>query len=158
MKQIETMNPSSEELLADFKHEHIRFQFYHYSIEPRLRLTAGDARWAPAVDCYDTSDLVVIEVDLAGVVSDEVQIRFGRGSVDLSGYRQEATERTPRYYHVMEIERGKFERIIELPSAVDCKKAEATFENGMLILRLPKIYGSPFAGCSPAGSIKDFDE
>lgn len=158
MKRIETMNPSSDELLADFKHEHIRFQFYHYSVGPRPRLTSGDARWTPAVDCYDTTDLVVIEVDLAGVTSDEVQVRFGIDTVSISGNRQEATEKSTRYYHVMEIERGKFERVIELPTAVDCKRAEATFDNGMLILRLPKVYGSPFAGCRPAGSIKDFDE
>jgi len=158
MKRIETMNPSSEELLADFKHEHIRFQFYHFQGGPRPRLTSIDSRWSPAVDCYVIPGSVIIEFELAGVAPGEVQIHFSSRAVQISGKRQESIEETDRRYHVMEIERGKFERIVDLPATVDCKKAEASFENGMMILTLPRVYGNPFTGCSPAGSIEDFDE
>jgi HSP20 family protein len=100
----------------------------------------------------------MIEFDLAGVAPGEVQIRFSSRAVQITGERQESSESATRRYHIMEIERGKFERIIELPATVDCKKADAIFENGMMTLTLPRIFGSPFAGCNPSGSIKDFDE
>jgi HSP20 family molecular chaperone IbpA len=158
MKRIETFSPSPESLLADFKREHIRFQFYHFQGTIRPHLAAGDAVWTPPIDCYDTPLEVVIEMNLAGLASGEVQIRFGSHTIQISGERRESAEEAPRRYHILEIERGKFERTIELPVAIDCKLAEATFESGMLCLRIPRVFGNPFAGCGSAGSIKDFDE
>jgi HSP20 family molecular chaperone IbpA len=144
--------------LADFKREHIRFQFYHFQGTIRPHLAAGDAVWTPPVDCYDTPHEVVIEMNLAGLTIGGIQVRFGAHSVQISGERSECVEEETRRYHILEIERGKFERTIDLPAYVDCKLAEATFDNGMLCLRIPLVYGSPFAGCGSAGSIKDFDE
>lgn len=158
MNQTDNHDPLDEVLLADHQHEHIRFQFYHYQGGPRPHLTVDDTAWTPAVDCYDTHDSVVIELNLAGMDAGEVQVRFGSRAVYVSGVRAESAETDTRCYHVMEIERGKFARSIDLPAAVDCKQAEAKFEKGMLIIRLPRVSGSPFAGCSSAGSIKDFDE
>ena len=158
MNRNKSHDPLDEVLLADPKHEHIRFQFHQSHVGPRPHITADDTAWTPAVDCYNTSDAVVIELNLAGIDAGAVQVRFGVKAVYITGVRAESTEAETRCYHVMEIERGKFVRTIDLPVAVDCNKAEAKFEKGMLILRLPRVSGSPFAACSSAGSIRDFDE
>ena len=90
MKRHEFENPSPESLLADFKREHIRFQFYHFQGTIRPHFAAGDATWTPPVDCYDTPHEVVIEMNLAGLASGEVQVRFGPRTVQISGERRES--------------------------------------------------------------------
>lgn len=46
-------------------------------------------------------------------------------------------------YHVMERAYGAFQRSIPLPRNVDTDKAKASYKNGVLTVRLPKVGGKP---------------
>ena len=98
---------------------------------------AGQAGFPPA-DLHVTEDDVVVHLAIPGVKPDEVNVSVTGDTVTISGEvkREQRSERTQTHYE--EIWRGRFQRSFQLPIQVDANKAEATFENGVLTLTLPK--------------------
>jgi HSP20 family protein len=90
------------------------------------------------VDVSTTDDELVVEASLPGAKPEEVDITVEAGTLTI-GY-QSATERKENKgdYLVQEIRRGSFSRSITLPNGLEPDKASATFENGILRLRIPK--------------------
>ena len=140
MVQSDTLTSLEEPKLAG-KGESVRFQFYHYYTGPRPTLASGSMSWTPPVDLYETAEELVLEVDLAGIEPDNVQIQVSEKLVSLQGTREETQETAIRCYEIMEIERGTFERAVELPGPVDTDSARATYHDGVLVLRMRKISG-----------------
>jgi HSP20 family protein len=104
-------------------------------------LRPGDSRggtWLPAVDVYDTKDAVVLKADLAGLKPEDVQLDLEENVLTLSGERH--AEEPPEGDRYFRVERavGKFERSIALPLGIRADEVEATFEDGVLTVRLPK--------------------
>jgi HSP20 family molecular chaperone IbpA len=128
---------------------HVRFHFHQVSVSTRSSLSAGTPHWVPSIDLYETEHEIVLEVCLAGVPSDEIHIQFTGREVHLSGTRREAAEEGPRSYCVMEIERGRFLRSIELPASILPDSVRASFADGLLSLRATKRSGS-MHGCRRA--------
>lgn len=98
--------------------------------------------WQPATNVYESPDIYLVCVDLAGVDEHEVDVEVrDQRRVVLQGRRPrpspaDAPERLS--IHVMEIDEGPFRREIELPVAVDVDAVEATYQRGYLWIRLPK--------------------
>ncbi len=94
----------------------------------------------PLVDIYEQSDAIVLEADLPGVEPSEVAVRLVDNQVTIEGRRGQRGE-GQEAGHYLRMERcfEDFRRIIHLPSAVDPQKAEASYRQGVLILRFPKI-------------------
>lgn len=97
--------------------------------------------WEPAVDIYDTTDAIVIIVELAGIKIDDLTIIVDRERLAIKGERKTIGIGTKRTYYQMEIASGPFERIISLPAAIDPAKTKATYSNGIVEIKLPKIEG-----------------
>ncbi len=96
------------------------------------------AVWAPRVDLSETDEAYFIHLDLPGLKKDEVEINFHEGTLSVSGERQaESTEENRKFVRV-ERSYGRFYRAFTLPQAVNEKKIEATFEDGVLNVRVPK--------------------
>ncbi len=94
----------------------------------------------PLVDIYEQSDAVVLEADLPGVEPAEVGVRLVDNQVTIEGRRGQRGE-GQEAGHYLRMERcfEDFRRTIHLPFAVDPQKAEASYRQGVLILRFPKI-------------------
>lgn len=92
----------------------------------------------PPVDIYATDDDIVIEMAAPGLDPNNVNISVTGNAVTVSGEvkREQRNQRGQSY--VEEIWEGRFERAFTLPMPVDSGKADASFENGILRLRLPK--------------------
>jgi HSP20 family protein len=90
------------------------------------------------VDVSMTADELVVEAQLPGIDPDEVDITVENGRLTIRG--ETASERSEEDgdFLVREIRRGGFNRSIGLPNGVEPDKASATFENGILTLRIPK--------------------
>ena len=90
------------------------------------------------VDVYETDDEVTVKASLPGVQPDDVEISVTGNKLTIKGKSSEESEETGSTYHRQELRRGAFYRALRLPSRVDADQADATFENGVLSLRLPK--------------------
>jgi HSP20 family protein len=92
---------------------------------------------AMALDIAMTSDALVIEASLPGVKPDDVEITVAEGTLTIRGEtRAERREEGELLLH--EIRRGVVARAVSLPSGLEPDRTEATFDNGILTLRIPK--------------------
>jgi HSP20 family protein len=107
---------------------------------PGQQLTSGTtpAAWAPAVDISERKDAYLVAVELPGVKADQVEITFEDGLLTIQGERHfahdsadEKMHRTERYY-------GAFRRSITLPNHVEADKIEASAQDGVLQIMVPK--------------------
>jgi HSP20 family protein len=108
-------------------------------VRPRgaLAATGTDASVLP-LDITTNTDALVVEAALPGVRPDAVEITVEDGTLTIRG--SSATERRENEgdHVVQEIRRGEFSRSISLPTGLEPDKAEATFEDGILTLRIPR--------------------
>ena len=101
-------------------------------------------KWEPApaqlpIDLYETDDAVVVTASLPGVTSEDVQVSVIGRVLTIKGETKTATDETEGNYYHQERRAGAFQRVITLPTRVVADKAEATFEDGVLKLELPKV-------------------
>lgn len=109
------------------------------ALQERLdRLTeAGDTGWTPPVDLYETVDRYVLTAELPGLSRDDIEIRFLDGQLHLQGQRP--SPRVPcEQYHRVERGHGPFLRRFALPAAVDAERIDATLDDGVLTITIPK--------------------
>ena len=98
-----------------------------------------NGNWSlPAVDMYQTDDEIVVKAALPGIKPDAVQINVTGDVLNLKAEVDEEEETKDKAWHIREQRWSKLERSITLPTAVKADKAKADFENGVLIVTLPK--------------------
>ncbi len=93
--------------------------------------------WSPPTDVYETEESCVIKMEIAGMRDEDFEVAFENNILMISGNRLDLNER--RAYHQMEIRFGKFEIAVELPMVVDIEKATAGYQDGFLVVVLPKV-------------------
>ncbi len=102
-------------------------------------LSAANRNWEiPAVDMYQTENEVIVKAALPGVKAEETQISVADGVLTIKGEVKQESETKEKAYHIREQRWGSFERVLALPTDVVADKAKAEFENGVLIVTLPK--------------------
>jgi HSP20 family protein len=96
----------------------------------------GEGQMVP-VDVRATNDEVVVEAILPGVKPEEVEITMEGNTLTIAG---DTTSMIPAREGLLlqEIRRGRFVRALSLPEGLEPDKAVATFEDGVLTLRIPK--------------------
>jgi len=101
-------------------------------------LTIRDGWSAPAIDMYQTDDEIVVKASLPGVKADDVQINVSGEVLTIKGESKQMEEKNEKSWHMREQRWGSFERSVALPTEVVSDKAKAEFENGILVITLPK--------------------
>jgi HSP20 family protein len=94
--------------------------------------------WAPALDISERKDAYLVMVELPGVEPDDLQITMEDGLLTIQGERQFTSESSEQQFHRVERRYGAFRRSITLPAQVQAEQIEATFDNGMLEIVVPK--------------------
>lgn len=96
----------------------------------------GEGQMVP-VDVRATNDEVVVEAILPGVKPEEVEITMEGNTLTIAG---DTSSMIPAREGLLlqEIRRGRFVRTLTLPDGLEPDKAVATFEDGVLTLRIPK--------------------
>jgi len=103
-----------------------------------LRGANGSTELTFPVDVSDAGEALTVKAVLPGIKPDDVEITVSDGVLTIRGEtRQETTAEKENYYH-REIRYGAFSRSIALPSGVSQEQAEASFEDGILTVTLPK--------------------
>lgn len=96
------------------------------------------ATWAPVVDVREEDRALIFEFELPGLRPEQVEITSDNGVLTVRGdKREERTENEGRQ-HIVERTYGAFSRSFQLPQGVDEERIEASFENGVLTVRVPK--------------------
>ena len=94
--------------------------------------------WVPSVDVFETPESIVLKADLPDVKKDEVDISIENNLLTIKGARKMEKEVAEKDFYRVERSYGSFSRSFTLPPIVAGDKAEASFENGVLTLTLPK--------------------
>jgi HSP20 family protein len=94
--------------------------------------------WAPALDISERKDAYLVTVELPGVAPDDFQITMEDGLLTIQGERQFAQESSEQQFHRVERRYGAFRRSITLPAQVQADQIEASFDNGVLEIMVPK--------------------
>jgi len=106
----------------------------------RLAGSMGAERlWAPVGDLYETKDDLVVTLELPGVREKDVTVSITGDLLTVKGERKFEREIKNESYHRLERAFGKFERSIQLPMPVQSDKVKATYRDGVLEIKLPKV-------------------
>jgi HSP20 family protein len=91
-----------------------------------------------AIDMYETKDDVLVKATLPGVKSEDVDLSITGDTLTIRGEMKEEKESNAGNYIRRERRYGEFARSIELPSGLQTDKTDASFENGVLTIQIPK--------------------
>ncbi len=95
--------------------------------------------WAPALDISERKDAYLITVEVAGIEADDLQITMEDGLLTIQGERQFAQESSEQQFHRVERRYGAFRRSITLPAHVMAEGIQASADNGVLQILVPKM-------------------
>lgn len=90
------------------------------------------------IDVLEHGDAFVVKASLPGVKPDDVDVQVQQNVLLITGQHQEEPERQQGRYYLAERRTGRFSRAIALPVPVDATACDATYEDGVLTLTLPK--------------------
>ena len=95
-------------------------------------------RWIPAMDLVEAGDHYVLHADLPGVSEQDINIELDAGVLKISGERNASSTEEKNGYRRIERSYGSFSRSLTLPDGVDANAVEASYDNGVLEVRIPK--------------------
>ena len=127
------MNYRSNNLLPVYKDfESMMDRFFKQDSE--------ESAFLPAVNFAEDKDGYVLSAELPGVKLEDIELRMDKGVLTLSGEKKsdhEEKDEDRKYYRV-ESRYGKFVRKVRLPDTVDSESIKASFEDGVLKIRIKK--------------------
>ena len=95
--------------------------------------------WTPQMDIFETPEEIMIWAEISGVEKDDLDLEINSRAVKVSGIRREMSRVSNGTYRLAEIQYGRFERILYLPSPVDTDVVSSSYANGMLKVRIAKL-------------------
>jgi HSP20 family protein len=99
------------------------------------RMVTG--RSLPAINIWEEGDNFYVEAEVPGLKAENLEITVIGDELTLKGERA-ADERVEPTYHRRERGAGSFSRSVKLPSEVNSERVEASLNDGVLLLTLPK--------------------
>jgi HSP20 family protein len=93
--------------------------------------------WQPHVDVYESESAFVVVVELAGVPVEKVEISVSDRKLRISGVRLPQFRGRANQFYRLEVAYGPFERVVELPGAIEVQGAEAQARDGLVEIVLP---------------------
>lgn len=106
-----------------------------------LGKTAAQPSWVPELDAWETEAEYVVQLDLPGVNPEKVDINFEKNTLSIRGERERgivAPEKGELRVFFAERDWGTFTRSLRFPQHVAGENITATFDAGVLTIRIPK--------------------
>lgn len=95
--------------------------------------------WYPAVNFSETKEDFIINAELPGMKAKDVDIDIPGDYLIIKGNKKEEREEKNKNHHCIERYTGSFRQAFHLSSMVECDRAEAKFDKGILKIALPKV-------------------
>lgn len=102
------------------------------------RLRAFGEGLGLAVDLAETEEAFVVRTSIPGVKPDDLEITLAENVLTIKGETKAEEDIKEEQYHIRERRFGSFSRSVSLPGPVDADAVEATYENGVLTVRVAK--------------------
>lgn len=134
MTQLVRFSPSAE--LRRFQRE-MDSLFGQYFDGPSAN-APKDANWTPRVDVRESEHAFVVHLDLPGMKKEDFQIDYHEGTLSVSGERKVDDKREGEAFVRIERSYGTFYRAFTLAKTINPEGIEATYQDGVLTLMLPK--------------------
>jgi HSP20 family protein len=99
---------------------------------------ARASAWVPALDISERKDAYLVTVELPGLKSEDLDITMEDGLLTIQGERHFANDSSEEQFHRVERRYGAFRRSITLPAHVMAEGIQASFEDGVLQILVPK--------------------
>ncbi len=112
-----------------------------FGLSPKFGILVKDYGFSPRLDVTEESKRFVITVDLPGVNDGNVNVTVSNDRlVKISGVREKEIEKSDAKGNIIrrELRKGKFERSVMLPEAVDADGMKVEHKKGVLTIYLPK--------------------
>lgn len=122
---------------TDFGREFDRLRKHLDQAFDRFGLASGFGAAFPALNIHDQDSDLVVAIEAPGLHKDSLTVELRENVLTLSGKRD-----LPAYGNAtvlrMECPHGDFRRTLRIPVKVDADKIQANFQNGILLIRMPK--------------------
>jgi len=96
-----------------------------------------DFEWTPQIEVLKSNGDLMVKADLPGLTKDDVKVELTDQALTISGERKEEKEEKGEGFYRTERNYGRFYRQIPLPEGAKTDKANATFTNGVLEVKIP---------------------
>lgn len=103
------------------------------------RAKAFEALWEPALDFIEAEKEFIVKLEVPGVTRDDLDVTIDGTLLTLSGKREMQEEKKGEDFLWQERQIGRFMRTLRLPAPVKEAEIAATYENGILTVKLPKM-------------------
>jgi HSP20 family protein len=100
--------------------------------------------WVPSADMYETDEAIIIQLELAGIEKDSLEILFQEEHLVLRGNRPLNSRMQSAKIHRLECLYGQFQRVFRIPHPVEAQKISTIYEQGVLKIVLPKVNTASF--------------
>ncbi len=102
------------------------------------------ALWSPAADVYETTEEIILQIELPGVRLEDVRLESVDGKLRVSGHRRAEPGVQPRNFVRMERIYGSFSREFPVPPTIDPPGIKATLRAGVLkVIAAKSSHGDP---------------
>jgi HSP20 family protein len=126
--EIKNMRDEMDKIM----NETMNFKLQSKSERNRLAL------WQPVADLYETGAYLVIEMELPGVLQENINLEIQGNQIMVFGEKMLEKEASGSAYQMLERSYGPFSRVFMLPDYIESSAVTAVFKNGVLRVRLPK--------------------
>lgn len=98
------------------------------------------AHGEPAADVAERDDKYEVFIELPGIEEKDIQLKIANGVLVVRGEKHGEREEVRKDYYLSERTFGTIQRSLRVPDGVDLEQVEASFDNGVLTVTLPKTH------------------
>ena len=136
---LRSLSPRREQSLAPHSDRFTRsLMRFEEEMEDLVHRVFGGESFMPMADLVEKEQEFVVSMDLPGMKAEDVKVELHGRELWISGERKGESEEEGKSFHRMERHHGEFRRVFSLPQEVDEDHIEATFQDGVLAIHVPK--------------------
>jgi HSP20 family protein len=136
-----TRAPSMEAFHSEF--ERLFARFFHD--DPFGAPGSGgemSALVSPALDVTESEREVTVRAELPGLKPEDIDLQMSGDVLTISGEKRQQAEESQENWYRAERRFGRFSRSVRLPAPVDADKVTAEYDQGVLVVHLPRSAAS----------------
>lgn len=120
------------------KHSNIEKLFEDFLFLTKSYDITSSIPWQPPTDVYETGKDIIVKIAVSGLKPENISVIFSDYVLTVSGVRNENSSHQKVCFYQVEIRYGYFERKIKIPKYVDATNIQATYEDGFIVIVIPK--------------------